>query len=95
MSFKVGLSPSQKKYVICFIESPFYNDEKCFLFHLKSFFRSQVFVMTVWSCRKNCLITKIRLTSKFMTSQPREQTITIHILSNVSRSKGNQTMKLD
>ena len=29
-----------------------------------------------------------------MTSQPGQQTITIHILSNISRSKGNQTMKL-
>ena len=29
-----------------------------------------------------------------MTSQPGLQTITIHILPNISRSKGNQTMKL-
>ena len=29
-----------------------------------------------------------------MTSQPGEQTIAIHILPNISRSKGNQTMKL-
>ena len=28
-----------------------------------------------------------------MTSQPAYQTIAIHILSNISRSKGNQTMK--
>ena len=28
-----------------------------------------------------------------MTSQPGQQTIAIHILSNISRSKGNQTMK--
>ena len=28
-----------------------------------------------------------------MTSQPGYQTIAIHILPNVSRSKGNQTMK--
>ena len=28
-----------------------------------------------------------------MASQPGEQTITIHILPNISRSKGNQTMK--
>ena len=34
---------------------PFKNDEKCFLFHLKSSFRSQdivVFLLTLWSCRK-------------------------------------------
>ena len=30
-----------------------------------------------------------------MTSQPGYQTIAIHILPNISRSKGNQTMKLD
>ena len=29
-----------------------------------------------------------------MTSQPGLQTIAIHILPNISRSKGNQTMKL-
>ena len=28
-----------------------------------------------------------------MTSQPGQQIITIHILSNISRSKDNQTMK--
>ena len=32
-AFKVGLSPSKKLCVI--------NDEKCFLFHLKTSFRSQ------------------------------------------------------
>ena len=40
--------------------------------------------MTFWSCRTNGLIRKIRLTAKF----------TIHILTNISRSKGNQVMKL-
>ena len=88
---KVGLSPSKKFCFICFK-----NDEKCFWFHLKSSFRSQdiyFFILTFWSCRKNGLIRKIRLISKFMTSQPGQQTITIHILPNVSRSKGNQAMK--
>ena len=28
-----------------------------------------------------------------MTSQPEKQTIAIHILPNISRSRGNQTMK--
>ena len=68
-------------------------------FYLKSFFRSQVmyvFVTTFWSCRKNGLIRKLKnskLTSKFMTSQLGLQTIAIHILSNMSQSKGNQKMK--
>ena len=33
-----------------------------------------------------------RLISKFKTSQPGKQTIAIHILSNISKSKGHQTM---
>ena len=48
---------------------------------------------TFWSCRKNGLIRKIRLTSKLMTSQPGLKTIAIHILPNISQSKGNQAKK--
>ena len=87
---------SSKKLSYLLYWKSFENDEKCFLFHLKSSFCSQdiyVFVTTFWSCRKNGLIRKIRLTSKFMTSQPGLQTIAIHILPNISQSKGNQTMK--
>ena len=47
-----------------------------------------MFVLTFWSCKK------IRLISKFMTSQPGKQTISIHILPNVSINKDNQTVKL-
>ena len=43
--------------------------------------------------KKNDFIRKIRLISKFMTSQPGKQIFAIHILPNISRSKGNQTMK--
>ena len=39
------------------------------------------------------MIRKIRLITKFMTSQPGKQTIAIHILPYVSRSKDNQTVK--
>ena len=42
---------------------------------------------------KNSFIGKIRLISKFVTSQPGSQTIAIHILTNISRSKRNQTIK--
>ena len=48
--------------------------------------------MTFWSSRKNSLI-RISLILKSMTSQPRKQTIAIHILPNISRSKGIQGMK--
>ena len=39
------------------------------------------------------MIRKLRLISKFMTSQTGQQKILIHILSDISKSKGNQTMK--
>ena len=42
--------------------------------------------------QKNGLIRGITR-EKFMTSQPGKQTISIHILSNISLSKGSQTMK--
>ena len=91
--------------MVCLIERPLKMVKNAF-FHLKSSFRSQnikVFVTTFWSCKKNGLsrtwsytnsmIRNIRLTSKFMTSQPDLQTIATHILPNISQSKGNQTMK--
>ena len=37
---------------------------------------------------KSSLIRKIRLISKFMTSQPEKQTVAIHTSPNISRSKG-------
>ena len=67
-----------------------------YLFHLKSFFRSQdisIFVLTFWSGRKDGLSRKIRLISKLMTSLPCQQTIAIHQLPNISRSNDNQKMK--
>ena len=36
---------------------------------------------------------KIRLISKFMTIQPEKETVKIHILPNISRSKDNHTIK--
>ena len=39
------------------------------------------------------LIRKLRLISVFLISQPGKLTITIHILPNISKSKGNKTMK--
>ena len=42
---------------------------------------------------KNGLIRKIRLISKFMKSQFGKQTVAIHILPNISKSKQNQTIK--
>ena len=39
------------------------------------------------------MIRKIRLISKIMMPQPDKQKGAVHILSNISRSKGNQAMK--
>ena len=44
---------------------------------------------------KNDLIKKKSLLSKSVTSQPGEQTIALHILTDISRTKDNQAMKLD
>ena len=43
--------------------------------------------------QQNGWIRKIMLVSNFMTSQPGYQANVIHILSNISRNKGNQTLK--
>ena len=48
--------------------------------------------MTFRSCRKNGLIKKIRLTSKFMTSQSGQQTFTINILQ---RQSGNEIWSIN
>ena len=66
---------------------PFKNDEKCFLFHLKSSFRFQDDQVSV------TIFGHAEKSSKFMTSQRGLQTIAIHLLPNISQSKGNQTMK--
>ena len=43
--------------------------------------------------QENDLIWRNRLASEFIVSQPGYQTVAIQVLSNVSRSKGNETMK--
>ena len=42
---------------------------------------------------QNSLIKQIRLISNFMAPQSGQQTIVLHIMPNISRSKFNQTMK--
>ena len=93
--FKVGFSPSKKFCVICLIESPLKMMRNAFYFILKALFVLKIFKFftSFWSCRKNGSIRKIGITSKFMASQPGLQTVAIHILSSISKSKGNQTMK--
>ena len=59
---------------------------------LFSFSRYLSFCLKFLVMYQNGLIIKIRLISSFMTSQPGYKTIVIHILPNISRSIGNQTM---
>ena len=44
---------------------------------------------------KSGLNKHIRLVSNFMTSQPGKQTIVIPVLPNISKGKGNQTMRFN
>ena len=43
--------------------------------------------------QKSGLITKLKLITKFMTSQTGQQITKINIFPNISRGKGNQAMK--
>ena len=62
-------------------------------FTSKSIFFLKILVLTFWWCRKTVWLE--RLISKFVTSQPETPIISIHILPNISRSKGNQTIKFN
>ena len=60
-----------------------------FYFTLKILFVLKIFKFSP----ENGLIKKIRLIPKFMTSRHGKRRIAIHILLNILRYKGNQTMK--
>ena len=68
--------------------------ENVFYFILKVHFvlqNIQIFAKTFFDMYKNSSIRKLRLVSKFMTSYNGKQTNAIHILPDISRTKGNQT----
>ena len=93
---KVGLSPFKKICIICLIENPLKMMKNSFCFILKALFVLKIFKFLsrlFGHVEKNGLIRKLRLISKFMTSQPGLQTIAIHILPNILQSKGSQAMK--
>ena len=52
------------------------------------------FIWTFLIMWKNCLRKLLKLILKCMTSQTGQEMIPIYILPNISKSKGNQTMKL-
>ena len=80
----------------CSLKSDSHLSKKIVSFEkLFSFTRYLSFCHDFWSYKKNGLTRKIKLTSKFMTSQPGLQRIAIHILPNISQSKSNQTMNFD
>ena len=64
---------------------------KDFSFHTKPVSVRKIFILLCWlfGVSKN-----VRLISKCMMSQPGKRTNAIHILPNLFRSKGNQTMKV-
>ena len=75
-------------------EGPLEMMKNVFYFMLKALFVRGIylhFCLDFLAMQKNGLIRK--LMSKFMTSQIGQQIIATHILHNISRSKGNQTMK--
>ena len=77
------------------IESPLKLMENAFISPQKlfSFSRNLDFCLDHSIMQQNNLIRKIRLISNSMASQSGKQTIVIHILPNISRSRGNQTIK--
>ena len=78
---------------ICVTESPLKVMKNGFYFILKFLSVLKIFKLLSWLFGHIGLIKKIRLISNFMMSQSVYQTITIHILPNISRIKGNQIMK--
>ena len=70
---KSGSHLPRKICIICFIESSLKLIKNAFYFIVKALFFLKIFKFLScfsWSCRRNNLIRKVRLTSKFMTSQP-------------------------
>ena len=76
--FKVVLSHLKKKLFVCFNESPFKMMRNAFYFILKALFVLKIFKILSWHIgHVEGLIRKIRLISKFLTSQHGKQTIVL------------------
>ena len=73
-------------------ESPLKMMKNAFYFMLKALFVLEILAFLSWlfGYAGKRLDKKAKVNSKFMTSQTGQQIITIHILPNISRSKGNQ-----
>ena len=96
---KVGIRKKSFRKIcgICVIESPLKMMKNVFYFIVKALFVLKIFNFFSRHFghigKKTDLIRKIRLFSKFMTSQPCLQAIAIYMLPNISQSKGNETGK--
>ena len=77
------------------IENRFNVMKNAFYFMLKTLFVLEIFTFLFWIVGyvKGGLIRRLWLISNFMTAQIGQQIITIHIVPNISRNKGNQAMK--
>ena len=64
-----------------------------FMSKLFPFLRYLHFCLDFLLMLKNGLIRKLWFISRFMTSQTGQQIIIIHVLPNISRSKGNHAIK--
>ena len=64
---------------------------------LKALFIREIFTFLFWffyhAEERKGLIRELGLISKLMTSETKQQTITVHKLPNITRSKGKQAMK--
>ena len=81
---------SQSSLKIKMMKNAFYFTSKA-----PSFSRHLNFCLDFLVMQQNGLICTIRLVSNFMTPQLAQQAIVIHILPNISKSKEDQTMKMD
>ena len=91
----VGILPSKRSWFYLPLSLSFKSDEKCFLFHVKSSFRFQNnlnFCPNFFGHVGKRLDQKGKVNFKISDVTDME-TIAIHILPNISRGKGNQTMK--
>ena len=93
--FKAGHSSFKKVAFICFDESPLKILKNATYFMLKTLLVLETFTILLWlfGYVEKWLDKKAKVNFKIYESETEQKIITIHILLNISRTKGNQTMK--
>ena len=89
-NFKGVLLASRK---LLTTKSPLKMMKNTFYFLVKTLFGLLLFCPDFLAMQKNNLMRKLWLITKFITSQTGQKMITIHILPNILRSKGNWAIK--